>query len=295
MSKKEGVLENYFSPVSRETPKRRRCKSSPEEISSEKVPSKRISTSGIMELILENISDLLDSKFKTFSLSLPSRDDFKSLERKLDVLALENQTLKKEVEELKIRESKMYDTIDQLINSSKIRNLVFRGLRIESNKSTLETVQEFCRNVLGVEGTTMNRAYQTNKKHLNGVIIVEFNTEGATHEILKNVTKLKNTGVIIHRDVTIRTRRRKRCLLQVRKKILDLDSRAKIQMRNEFFIFKEKRFLWDLEYGLKCEDKDGVAMLKQLIGKDFTEEMERSIAEVLGADKQYFRSSQKKK
>lgn len=41
-------------------------------------------------------------------------------------------------------------------------------------------------------------------------------------------------------------------------------------MRNSYFIYKNKRFTWDMDNGLRCDGKDGLAELEQMIGIRFS-------------------------
>uniref|UniRef100_T1HXY9 Uncharacterized protein n=2 Tax=Rhodnius prolixus TaxID=13249 RepID=T1HXY9_RHOPR len=240
-----------------------------------------------MELNVETMSALLDSKFELFRSSLPSKEDFKTLESKLDVLVLENQVLKKEIQEMKERENKMNDTIEYLINKSKIRNLVFRGVVTTRHGNAVDTVGEICHEILGVENAQINKAFEIKKKNVNNIIVAEFTREETTYDILKNASKLKGSGIIIHRDVSDRTKRKKRCLLQLRRKIIEVESQAKIKMRDSFFIYNDRRFVWDLEDGLKCAGVNGAVVLKQIMGNGFKKELEDSIKEIQEAERQY--------
>lgn len=280
MSKKETKLESYFSPTTSKIVKRRRSKSSPEEINTEKVRKKEN-----MALSLESLSDLLDKKFATFSATV--RDDFKMLENKIDALVKENQSLKNDILEMKIRENKMEDAIEQLVNRNKMRNLVFRGLGKDKNLNTVNSVKEICQTVLGLENIQVNKARDINKNHPKNIIIAEFKTEEMTFDILTETKKLKGSGIIIHRDISGRTRRRKRCLLQARKILLELDNQARIRMRDSFFLFNEHRFTWDFEEGLKCDGKNGLAVLKNLYGTGVTEEVERSFQTIVETDRKF--------
>lgn len=290
MSKKANRLEKFFSPITDQTPKRRRSKSSPEEINCEKEKNIKLRRGEKMDLTIENISSLLDTKFEVFRSLLPTKNDFKTLETKIDALVAENNGLKREIQEMKLRENKINDTLEILINRNKVRNLVFRGLENDRSKNSMETVEEICGKVLGVENAQVSRVSELGKESIKKVVIAEFKNEDATYDILRNSSKLKGSGIVIHRDLSTRTRRKKRCLLLVRKKIMELDSQAKIKMRDTCFVFKDKRFGWDVEEGLLCEGKDGSIILKQLIGNSFTEDVERNLKKILEVDKQYKQS-----
>lgn len=281
MNKNEQKTDNYFSPQVSTTPKRRRARSSPEELAKRRSYCDTVAEKRGMELNLENISALLDTKLNSFSLSLPSREDFKSLERKIDALMVENLNLKREITEMKSREKNMSNLVENLINKNKSRNLIFRGLEDHQNKNADELVKEVCVQVLGVENLQLYRAY---KMKVNKMIIAEFNNEGAVYDILKKTRKLKGSGIVIHKDLASSTRRKRGCLWKTRVKIMEIDKNARVRMRDNYFLYRDKKFVWDMDDGLRCNGADGIVVLKRMIGKDFTEQVERNFRDILVAD-----------
>lgn len=247
--------------------KRRRSKDSPEEGKIKRIQGDLsvVVENKNMALTLESISNLLDAKLRLFSQGMPSKEDFRVLEEKMDRVIAENLALKKEIEELKKREIRTSYTVENLVNKSKAKNLVFRGMEESDNNDKVKIIKQMCEEVLQLSNVSINKAFNLRSNGKKDVILVEFNEESTALEVLKNANKLKGTGIFIHRDLCERTRRRRRCLLKIREKIKQMDDKALVGIRNSHFIFKGKSFSWDFEEGLKCNGRDGLGCLTELM------------------------------
>lgn len=276
MSGKENTLDKFFSPKSTlEKKKRRRSVGSPEELKYKKYSSPDRKMGGnkggesSSSISMEQFRSILRSELTNF----PNKEDFKKLETKIDEALQENLVMKKELDCMKKERKEIKNQINFLMNKVKSKNLIFRGVVSKTDEDHKKVLTEFCRAVLGVDTDfKIERVRKIGHKDLEyKLILAEFQTEVEAQTILTKTYKLKGTGMFIYKDLTATSRRRRYKLSQIRKEILKVDQHARITLREDCFYYKDHKFIWDEEEGLKAgRNEDGVTCLNTLLKYDFS-------------------------
>lgn len=259
---------------------------------------------------LEAIGNIIDEKLKHFV----KQTDYNYLNEKVDMLTKLQDTkqqpqsssspatigeLKTEVENLKkecllLRSAvqKSQASKRQLQNELQIvdkllhqRKLIIRNIIVHEPEHPLRSVEKLFRERLNLYDMKIVNCCiipaiesfsikESNKVNLS----VEMENTQDCKLILKQVHKLKNTGIFIELEISKFQRQRKNKLMVLRKELLKRKSDLKILIRDITLIVNGKKFYWDDVEGLchdgKQEDAlelNGVEYLNVVTGLDLKE------------------------
>lgn len=255
--------------VDEATPKRDR--SSPD---SPKRPIKRStmttvaggSTSKEISVNLESLSSLLDKKLAL----LATKEDIQQLHNEYGLLKEENKQLKRDVEMLKEANSRNEKFLEELDNKARRNNLIFRGVAkiFKDTNEYSKNISKFCEEILQVAVSAENLHVLALNKTNDPQLLAMFTRTQNKQAVLIASSKLKNTGFVIHQDLSKSSRVRETKLLLLRKELYRLNKNLKLQLRSDRLFVGGVQFTWCNLLGLCHDSKPGVSKLQEITGFD---------------------------
>ena len=95
-------------------------------------------------------------------------------------------------------------------------------------------------------------------------MIVELQNREDVGRILKSATRLRGTGISLHKDYPAAARERRRKLFQIKSQISSKNRNIKPFVRGETIIIEGKTFYFNRSNVLTCDDDGGMSLLQQL-------------------------------
>lgn len=99
-------------------------------------------------------------------------------------------------------------------------------------------------------------------------VIVEMETAISIQDVLKNTRKLAGTDVYIERDIIPKKQQMKKVSLLLKKKILAISKKHKIQIREDRMKIKDRWFNWNNDRKLVSGNAEGETELVKLYGEE---------------------------
>lgn len=262
---KDGKLA---TPSYTQQPKRKAVELSPENMEpiaeTSKLPG-NLDISSIVSIIHSSIQSVLDEKLKTLS----TKDDIEEVKEtmkdccsQIGHLKLENEALREEVKELKVERDKDHKDLMRLVDKSKRKNVVFRG--IDKEGVLKNNIKKVCVDKMGISDVVLKdvrRLYEAKDKVC---AVVEFQTEEMADSIFKNTSKLKGTSIFVDKDLNVDKQQNKKVMLQLKKLLKSLDQNQKILVRNDKMKINNLWFFWNKDKILMCDNKNGQDILKTI-------------------------------
>jgi uncharacterized protein (UPF0335 family) len=143
------------------------------------------------------LNKTLDAKFE--EKLKPIKDDVK-------VMGFEIQAMKKEIELLRKDNKEMKTKMRVSEDRSRAQNLRFGGIPVTATENCFDIVADFCKDVLGVTGVSINKAHRLTKLP-DAQIIANLTFDGDVQCIMQAVRegKAKASGVFVSRDYSRET------------------------------------------------------------------------------------------
>ncbi|KAF6216338.1 hypothetical protein GE061_000679 [Apolygus lucorum] len=204
---------------------------------------------------------------------LPTKEEFASLSSEIQVLKQENTQLKEQVNKLRSDCAQNTDTIEFLLNKSKEKNLIFRGIPLGTDADPSTIVTKLLNEVLKInEHINITKAYFIGPASPTKMILVELAKPSDKWIIFKNVHKLRGLNITISQDYSARTREKRQKLFAVKSEIKRLKGEGvDTFVRNNLLLVNKQRFYWSEEKGLvNSKEEDATAALKSLTGEDMS-------------------------
>lgn len=193
-------------------------------------------------LTLETLAQVLDEKLKPIHTKLDV----------LDTLIKENAELKKRVALQGKKIDDLETEISKLHTIARRNNLIFRNIKLKDNDDPEISLGNIVNNVLKVQGDpAIVRAFAIAQKTKKPGIFAEFRSNNTVNEILKNSLLLRQTGIVVSRDLPKTVADQENKLLAIRKGIRATNSNVKIIVRNGKMTFNDVTMEWK---------NDGLAM-----------------------------------
>lgn len=183
----------------------------------------------------------------------------------------ENEALRKQIEDLKLRDKMREKRLEQLEEVHRKKNLIFKGLRTYGPNSYSEVICHFCSEVLGVNVEDLIEAVVPigQKRPDKQTLKVVFNSGQSAAEVLSKCSRLRGTEFSVSRDYSKNVRLRRNKLLHCRYEIMQKTELKCVFVRDEVLIVDNRKFVWDENEGLVAkEDKKDEAFLRKLIGNE---------------------------
>ncbi|XP_039284150.1 uncharacterized protein LOC120351331 [Nilaparvata lugens] len=222
----------------------------------------------LLRSIETTIEKLLDRKLK----ELATKEDVSGITKTLNTLTLENDLLKKDVQRLKAENIRVLNRLDRYEDRSRRNNLIFRGMKFNSNEDCREKVKDFCENVLKCDKQVhVNRAHILGKKRDNAPIIAHIPQDHDINSIMDKTKNLKGTGFVVHKDYSRATRVQRNRLYLLKKEIMKSDSVRSSTLKGDQLVIDGQYFTWREEEGLRCGGECGVEKLNNILKIDCSE------------------------
>lgn len=221
--------------------------------------------------LLQAFSEMLDIKLE----NVASKEDVKILQLEVSSVKAECDVLKKEVRRLSEGNLMLQKKLEDAEKREKMGNLIFKGLP-ESDKLPNDTVKQFCEEELAIENLTIKNSYRLGKKNSTQIrpILVEFVKQEDVRSILARKKEIKNTDVVVHRDRTLKERKMRNFLWELKNEVCRVNKRANVQIRNEQFIVNGTIFSCSDDCKLIPKDAKALEDLKREVGADVIKVLE---------------------
>lgn len=229
--------------------------------------------------MMDHFASLLDSKLAALSdsfsaklASLSTKEDIQRIRDDFNKLGKENVQLKKEIDSLKLVNYKNESLIEELEIKSRNNNLIFKGIKFNSNDFS-ELAVTFCTEVLKIELAKDNiYAHPLGPVTAPGTpLLVSFVRLQDKFAVLNASKVLRNTGFAVHQDLPMVTRKKRAKISLLRRECLRLNPQLKINMKNNCFFVQGQKFSWCHYLGVRFLEEDGISKLNELVGTDVTE------------------------
>lgn len=237
---------------------------------------------------LDILSRIIDEKLKNALDKANKVDDIGPNTEILELKA-EINGLKKECKELRLAAEKSaaskrqlqseLQTVDKLLHE---RKLIIRNISVCDVEKPLKSVETLFKEVMMLENIKIVHCCiiptaKTSKMSNKETILIELNRAQDCKTILRQTSKLKNTGIFIEVDTSPFQRKRKNKLMVLRKELLRRKPELKVLVRDTTIVVNGKHFYWDDVEGL-CHDfkgelteLNGAEYLKRITGLDLKE------------------------
>lgn len=258
--------------------KRKICQTSPEH-SEAKGASNRLklfkhqtSKMPISDTDLKKIKGILDesldSKLSKATANLATKEDFNKLTAEINLLKSQNDELSRKVELFEARCSALEEELEWQSRELKAKNLIFTIPKEQANADIQTKIKCITQLLLGDEHSQiLSPAIKLSEN--DTILKLKLNT-GSNElaiKMLKNSSRLKNTGVYVQRDLTKMMQSKRRILLSYRKKIKTIKPSEKVQIKNNTLIIQDKAFYLSKNNELKYNYTDGEMILQEMFGK----------------------------
>lgn len=246
--------------------KRSLQETSPEQFSN--LGPTQVGSMGISELMMYMqgaMATVFDEKLK----NLPTKDDLECLHSEIgklnnivNELADENALLKDELQQVKTEHAKLTQEMHHIVNASKRRSLIFRGL--DSSKQPATAVNTLCIEVMQIKNFKLAAARKIFEKNGEMAVVADLQSEEMVAEVFKNVKKLAKTTYSVERDISKERQLDKKVLLKIKKDLKSIDASLKIDVRDDKMKVGGKWFHFNSKKELCCGSFDGIQELKSL-------------------------------
>ncbi|BES96227.1 Hypothetical protein NTJ_09033 [Nesidiocoris tenuis] len=271
MSGKEKVTQ---SPVSK-----KRNRDSPETSPSQPVQQSKKMTSkqdlgkvdgdlnSRMMLGFQQLADKMDK--------LATKDDFRSLETKIEELVASKVDVAEQLNELRAENQELRSYIELVDTKARSANIVISGLKIGEEESIGACVEKLLVQVMNVpiEDFVIVDAYRLGPPGGRSAVLVKMSTERCVLNVLRRTAGLKGSTIRISRDMPPRVRDCSNRMLKLRHELKAVCPKLNVKLNRDKVIIENHRLEWRGD-SLVCGKEDGVAVLMRTTGKDFAQVVE---------------------
>uniref|UniRef100_T1IFP6 Uncharacterized protein n=1 Tax=Rhodnius prolixus TaxID=13249 RepID=T1IFP6_RHOPR len=89
--------------------------------------------------------------------------------------------------------------------------------------------------------------------------------------------KFKNTGIWVHRDLILKDRIRRKKLLEMKRRILEIDKEARVLVRNDYFLYQNKRFSWEEGSGFTAANEEDMVLINGYLTPEKRNEEQKNV------------------
>ncbi|XP_061386318.1 uncharacterized protein LOC133321247 [Musca vetustissima] len=244
------------------------------EGNSENINSSREKQNEIPKNLAEIINKIVEEKLKDFvrqadiekMQNSSSSESMAILELKQEVenLRKECSTLRHAVQQSQASKRQLQNelqSVDKLLHQ---RKLIIRNLKLHDEQLPQQSVEKFLTQKLGLNDINIvnctiipstKPSLDTKKKCL----CIELQNHLDAKNILRQIPKLKDTGIFIEPEISPLQRKRKDKLMIIRKELLRRKADLKVMVRNTTLVVEGQQFYWDDVEGL-CHDANKEAL-----------------------------------
>ena len=217
---------------------------------------------------IEILKKLLDDKNKELVQELPSKYDFQLLCAELSGLKIRQDEISERVVQLEKSNEFLETQLDKLMQKNTESNVVVH-LPVEPNTDMQEKAKSICAGLLDKNDTSniVESAYSVRARAPHtSTIIVKMSSRDYAWSVLRGANKLKGTKISIHKDLPPNVRQKRAKLVPIMQVLRKKNPEVKTVLRDDRLHVADKVFTWNLSKGLKCGEKCGFEVLKNLVG-----------------------------
>lgn len=212
------------------------------------------------------MSQLLDMKLE----SKASKSDLQRVESDVEILKTENIELKREIGEMAKEINGIKKTQAIWEDQRRKTNLMVRGMIVPVEKQVGKVFEEVCLHILRMEAPPkVEDAYKIGGQ--DNLFLVRLASFDMVINVLKKSNLLKNTGIVIYKDLSIQTREIRKALVLSKKEILKSDPNIKIAIRDRSMLINNVSFAWSLEEGITTDREDNITTLEATLKRKISE------------------------
>lgn len=210
----------------------------------------------IGKLSVDEFRLLLDAKFDNLATKADLKNEIAEMKEQCD-------ELRKQVTKLTMRESEMPDQINRLENNARKKNLIFRGIKIINEQSALETVKQFCKELLGID-IEPDHAYRVGSL---AFVIAEMKSMDEVRLVLSNCNKLKGTNIQVSGDYSKSTRIKRGVLFKLYKQLQSINGNIRMVVKNDALLVDNKQMKLNNTMDLIHNSDDAIPILNNIFGQ----------------------------
>ncbi|XP_055839019.1 uncharacterized protein LOC129907009 [Episyrphus balteatus] len=147
------------------------------------------------------------------------------------------------------------------------RNLVLHIPSQENDEEVKLQAKNLCLDIMqsnDPERIARTKIIRSRDNRVANVIVELQNVEDVSN-VLKSATKLRGTGISIHRDYTKAARDKRKQLLEIRKNISEKNKNIKVLTKGQTLHVDQRSYYFDSNNVLKCYDDVGNQLLQNLL------------------------------
>ncbi|XP_005180458.1 uncharacterized protein LOC101898356 [Musca domestica] len=219
----------------------------------------------INKIVEEKLKDFVrQTDLDKFQKTSSDSASLEELKREVENLKKECSTLRLAVQQSQASKRQLQtelQSVDKLLHQ---RKLIIRNLKLDNELVPQKSVQTFLAKKLGLEDINIvnctiipssKPSLDTKKK----CVLIELQNHLDAKNILRQIPKLKDTGIFIEPEISPLQRKRKDKLMIIRKELLRRKVDLKVMVRNTTLVVEGQQFYWDDIEGL-CHDANKEAL-----------------------------------
>ncbi|XP_041449361.1 uncharacterized protein LOC121404196 isoform X1 [Drosophila obscura] len=192
------------------------------------------------------------------------KSQLESVSDQIETLKAENETLKRDFHQLKSDREQDRKELSRLEQSSKARNLIFKGL--EKEDATKEGVEKLLRGKMAILNVSVRETRELYQRNNKMGVLVEMENASAINEVIKNGKKLAGSSVYIDRDLSQQQQENKLALMQLKKELVSINKNHRAFVKNDQICVEGKWVSFNNAHELTCKGKPANSILKELYG-----------------------------
>lgn len=177
--------------------------------------------------------DMFDARMERLLENVAKKEDFYELQKNLDEVKKENESLRVDVEHLKTK----MEWMDKNMRRS---NVVFSGVNCINSTAAKTKIIDICNNTLQVNVNIVRVVMLKAKEDF----LVELASIQEAINIITNGKKLIDSGIYVQRDYTANERKKRFELRQLKKEIQRFNKNTSFKFKNTSLFINDKQFDW---------------------------------------------------
>ncbi|XP_073835544.1 uncharacterized protein [Musca autumnalis] len=223
-------------------------------------------TEVINKIVEEKLKDFVrQSDVETFQKSSSDTTAFNQLKKEVDNLKKECSALRLAVQQSQASKRQLQNELESVDKLLHQRKLIIRNLKLKDDQKPQKSIEIFLCKKLGLEDIKIinctiippTKPFSVDSK--KKCLLIELQNPLDAKNILRQIPKLKDTGIFIEPEISPLQRKRKDKLMIVRKELLRRKPDLKVMVRNTTLVVEGQQFYWDDVEGL-CHDANREAL-----------------------------------
>lgn len=220
------------------------------------------------QMSVENLEGLIEGLLDKKNANLATKEDIAGIHNEIQKLREKNVELATKLDEVQHECKLLKKEVDFLSKKSSEKNIILRVPK-RPNIDLREEVNNVFSALAPGETVSISSIRQLPSDYGTCNILVETNSTDCVNVMLRGSSKLKGTGIYVHRDYPPEKRKVRQVLLKVRKAVKTCKGDVEVKIKGESLIVAGKTLNWCRENGLIYNTTDGCHFLRELFS-DFS-------------------------